>query len=392
MADRGRDRTRSPSKGADVEPMSKSQRKKKEKEAKRKEAARLLAEVAASSSDDADTNIKPNADAIALPEDSSSISVDMFNSLCRSVNSINSTLQSMSQGMDGMRAQLRDQKEQVRAVVNQLSQLHIDTEKKHEHFTKDMSDLNDEINKKLADMNNKFTGAGPSVNSASPSWPAASSGSAAASGASSSSAAPPPSRSGLPLAGGRRPTRLWIKGFKETLTTKYLNEFARKALDRISPELRAGAQPGAPGFGAVVYIDFPTNTMMNPIKNALADLKLSHTDSAGDLHPLRISADQPLAVRHKGRALGELWKLVEPHLAGLPVADRPTDYKLGNSNGKLFLVINNRPAELFSTSLDDQGNLSITGNEKNLAKYKVNDEMAQSWAASAARSALRAGQ
>jgi hypothetical protein len=83
---------------------------------------------------------------------------------------------------------------------------------------------------------------------------------------------------------------------------------------------------------------------------------------------------------------------VEPHLDGLPPAHRPKNYKLGNSNGKLFLVLNSRPLELFATSLDDQGNLSIIANEANLRKFEINDALAQSWAATAARSARRAGQ
>jgi hypothetical protein len=176
------------------------------------------------------------------------------------------------------------------------------------------------------------------------------------------------------------------------VTTKFLTDFVRRALDRISPDLRVGAKPGAPGFGAAVYVDYPANTYMQPIRNALVDLKLTHTDNEGASHDIRVSLDQSLEVRHKGRALGELWKLVEPHMAGLPPTVRPKDFKLGNSNGKLFLILDSRPLELFATSLDDQGNLSIVPNDKNLAKYQVKDALAQAWAAAASRSALRGRQ
>jgi hypothetical protein len=137
---------------------------------------------------------------------------------------------------------------------------------------------------------------------------------------------------------------------------------------------------------------FTSITRPAPVKQALADLQLKHINSDGNEREIRVATDQPLAVRHKGRALGELWKVVERHLAGLPPASRPTDFKLGNSNGKLFLVLNNRPIELFSTSLDDQGNVTLIPNGKNLAKYEINDALAQFWATSAARSALRTGQ
>jgi hypothetical protein len=218
---------------------------------------------------------------------------------------------------------------------------------------------------------------------------------AASASASSPSADPAPHASvakvGQATANGHRPTRLWLKGFKETLTTKFLIDFARRAIERLAPDLRVGAKPGAFGFGATVYVDYPANTYMLPIRTALTALQLTHTDSEGNTHVIRVSPDQPLDVRHKGRALGELWKLVEPHLSGLPAADCPKDFKLGNSNGKLFLVIDNRPLELFSTLLDDQGNLTIVHNAKNTKKYKINEELAQAWASTASRTALRAG-
>jgi hypothetical protein len=132
-------------------------------------------------------------------------------------------------------------------------------------------------------------------------------------------------------------------------------------------------------------------TVMLPIKDGLSDLMLEHSDSEGNRHRIRISMDQSLEARHKGRVLGELWKLVEPHLSELPADVRPCNFKLGNSTGKLFVVVDNRPTELFATKLDDFGNLEVTPHERNLLKYTVSAETAASWAASASRSALRAG-
>jgi hypothetical protein len=183
-----------------------------------------------------------------------------------------------------------------------------------------------------------------------------------------------------------------LKGFRETLTSKFLNEYAKQALDRISPDLRAEAKLGAPGFGAVVYIDYPLGTLMNPIRKALVDLKLVHKDEEGNEHPIRVATDQPLAVRHKGRLLGELWKLVEPHLANLPDGSCSRGFKLGTSNGKLFLVISERPVELFATALDDQGNLTVNLSAKIPKKLGITESLAQSWITTATKAADRAAQ
>jgi hypothetical protein len=309
------------------------------------------------------------------------VDAEMISSVCRSVNALTTQLAKMSTSMDKVVDELKLQKTQVQAVVSQLERMHKDTTTKMEAFETDIAAINEDINTRLAEMSRKI---------ASPTY-------AAAAAASSSRAGPvasavPAVGGTLPAAGSRRPTRIWLKGFKEVLTTKFLTEYARRAIERISPDLQVGAKPGAPGFGAAVYIDYPANTHMMSIRTALVELNLTHTDDEGTSHNIRVSLDQSLEVRHKGRALGALWKLVEPHLAGLPAADRPKDYKLGNSNGKLFLVLDSRPLELFATTLDDQGNMSIVPNDKNLAKYKVSGELAQSWSIAASRSALRGRQ
>jgi hypothetical protein len=76
----------------------------------------------------------------------------------------------------------------------------------------------------------------------------------------------------------------------------------------------------------------------------------------------------------------------------LPDDIRPKDYKLGNSNGRLFLVLVNRPMELFSTSLDGEGNMHTTPNEPNLNKINVKPELAQAWVTAATRAAVRVRQ
>jgi hypothetical protein len=386
MADRGRarTRTRSPSKGGSIvndesQKHKDKKNKKKDKEAKKKEAARLLAEAEAVSSESSDA--ADAAEALALPDNNTTIDPALINSLCRAINTMTSSMSKVEKGLEQVQTELRQQKSQVAAVVSTVEKIAANTNERIMQFETDMKAANIDIDARIAKL------------VASTSTPRPDSyASAAASGAASSAGPARAAAMGGPPAGGHRPTRLWIKGFKETLTTKFLNEYARKAVGRLPPDLRSGAKSGAPGFGTAVYIDYPLGTPMAPIKAALLDLALKHTDDAGEEHSLRITPDQPLAVRHKGRVLGELWKLVEPYLTGLPAASRPKDFKLGNSNGKLFLVLDHRPLELFATSFDDLGNMNVTPNLANLGKYQIDDTMAQSWAAAASRSAARSGQ
>jgi hypothetical protein len=388
MAARGRDlerdRSRSPSNGGAVKSKSQLKKdKKKEKDAKKKEAARLLAEAEAPSSDSSDEK----DEAIVIPEDNTVVSADLVNTLCRAINTMTTSMAKVEIGLEKVQTELRQQKNHMEAVVTQVEQIAASTEDKMKKFADDMKTKNDDIDARLAKLAASTgstyprTGSGPTYAAAAAPTGAASSGGPAP--------AAPPSNAHL---GVHRPTRIWIKGFKETLTTKYLNEFAKKAVDRLQPEHRSGAKTGAPGFGTAVYIDYPATTRVAPIKAALADLDLKHKDEAGTEHSLRITSDIPLAIRHKGRVLGELWKTVEPHLSDLPATVKPKDFKLGNSNGKLFLVLDHRPLELFATTIDDLGTLHVTPNTTNLKKYQINDAMAQAWIASACRTATRSGQ
>jgi hypothetical protein len=381
MPDRGRDRgrnsrSRSPSKSG-----KKTKKEKKETREKKKHQ-RGPGTPATDSSDEVHSGASSlTSQALAIPTDNAVLTPEFVNSLATSINELTRSVKDLHVGMASLQKESKEQRAQVSAILGELHGMNAKIEANNNQYKSDMDTLNKEIEEKLAKLK---AGAGP------PRPPTAA---AAVSAGSASSGGPAPSASpGGPPSGSYRPTRIWIKGFKETLTTKYLNDFARSAVDRLPAELRTGAKTGAPGFGPAVYIDYPLDTRIAPIKEALSNMNLKHKDEAGQEHLLRISSDLPLAVRHKGRVLGELWKLVEPHVADLPVDVRPQNYKLGNSNGKLFLVLEHRPLELFATSVDDQGTLHINPNLANLNRFQVTDAMAQSWAASATRSAARPGQ
>jgi hypothetical protein len=320
------------------------------------------------------------ASPLALPTDNSVLSIDFVNSLATSINALTTNMKEVQLGMVALQRESREQRGQIATIVGELQSMRTLVQKTNQKYEDDMNSLNKDINEKLAKLQADTTKLG-----AAPPAPPSSSYAAAASRAASSSG-------GGPAVGSHRPTRIWIKGFGEVLTTRFLNEFAQGAVDKLPPDLRAGAKTGAPGFGPSVYIDFPPDSRIAVVKDALAKLSLKHTDEGGKVHSLRISSDLPLAVRHKARVLGELWKLVEAHLSSHPSCSSLSGFKLGNSNGKLFLITGPRPLELFSTSADDHGTLHINPNLANLNKFEISEPMARSWATSAACSAARPGQ
>jgi hypothetical protein len=319
-----------------------------------------------------------------LPTDNSVLSIDFVNSLASSINGLVTSVKDLHIGMATLQQESREQRGQISSLVGELQSMRTAITTNNNNYKKDMQNMNKEIEEKLAKLRASSGTALPS--------PAGAASSSSGGPSSSPPTAPAAAAAGSPAGGGHRPTRIWIKGFKEVLTTKYLNDFARKAVDRLPPDLRVGASTGAPGFGSTVYIDYPTTTRVAPIRMALQALNLKHTDESGTEHSLRIHPDIPLAVRHKGRVLGELWRVVEPHIANLEPPLRPASIKLGSSNGKLFLILDHRPLELFATSLDGQGTLHVTPNTNNLKKYNVDEAMAQAWVSSACRSASRGGQ
>jgi hypothetical protein len=308
---------------------------------------------------------------------------NFISSLATSINDLTRSVKDLHVGMTVLQKESKEQREQVSVILNELHVMNKKIETSNRDYKDDMDKLNKDIEEKIARLK--------AAHAPRPPQPSAASASGAASSWGPATTTATPSTGGPP-GGGHRPTRIWIKGFRETLTTRFLNDFARGAIDKLSPELRVGAKTGAPGFGPSVYIDFPLDARIAEIKDALNKLKLQHTDEDGKVHALRISSDLPLAVRHKARVLGELWKLVEAHLSALPVGTKPKDFKLGNSNGKLFLILGHRPLELFSTSIDDQGTLHLNPNLANLNKFQISDDMARSWASAAGRSAARSGQ
>jgi hypothetical protein len=278
-------------------------------------------------------------------------------------------------GMHEMQKESREQRGHIATIIGEMQSLRTTVETSNQNYRKDMDKLNDEINAKIAKLK-EASACLPSTSAASSSHDAG-----------PPVAVAPPAPAGPTLPGGaHRPTRIWIKGFKETLTSKYLVNFGNDVIKKLPAALRADARAGAPGFGAVLHLTFPAGTNMAEVKKAIGDLKLVHEDEAKQKHPLRTAPDVPLSERHRGRVLGELWKFLQPHLDARGECE---GYRLGNSNGRLFYIMGERPLELFAATTTDK-DLNITPNEKNLAKIGVTAAQAHEWVVASSKAAARA--
>jgi hypothetical protein len=319
----------------------------------------------------------PTSLAVALPTDNSVLSLEFVNSLATSINGLTTAMRDVQIGMQALQRESREQRGQLAGFVTELQNMRSMIQTNNKRYEDEMADLNKDIQNKLEKLKAESAACRTSAPSSS------SSGSAAAQAA-------PPVRGGPPAARpDHRPSRLWLKGFGETLTTKALCTFADSAIARLPEHLRAGAKAGAPGFGAVVFIDFPLAAPISTIKQHLADLKLQHTLDDGSPKDIRVTPDMPIPTRYRAKVLGELWHKFKLHLSSLKPDERPDPVQLSNNNGKLFLVLGSRPLELFDTMLDPHGNIQVNAKHTNLLKYKVTNEMADAWIGGAIASSAR---
>ena len=154
---------------------------------------------------------------------------------------------------------------------------------------------------------------------------------------------------------------------------------------KLPDELRNGARCGTPGFGSACYIDFVDDRSATRAREQLSDAALTWSTFREGAVALRFSGDQDIAVRHRGLFLGELWRAVKQHLVdnAKDLKMELDDIKLGQSRGRLYLLWEGPPRELFATSPADSGGLECTPNFGLLDELKVNRVLADSWVASA---------
>jgi hypothetical protein len=283
--------------------------------------------------------------------------------------------------MSEIRKEAREQRSQIKTVVEEMQRMSIDTAEQNRNFKKDMKDLNKDINDKLA-MLKKRTDA----------LPAAGAPSAATYSAAAASDLPRPWSEGPLLAAptrgpGEHPYRLWLKGFRDTLTTKQLVHFATtQVLTKLPPTLQAGAVARAPGFGAAVYIDFAATTDMKDAKNQVNAMKLTYTNSENNTVDIRASGDISLKVRYKNKFVGEVWSRLRKHLEEQPNFG---PFQIAQSSGKMFVLKNEKPTEVFKVVYDEKGAMTLEPKTANLVTMGVDDQLAAKWISLAADAAAR---
>jgi hypothetical protein len=319
--------------------------------------------------------------AIALPTDNTVLSIDFINSLANSINGLTSAMKEVQVGMKVMQRESREQRAHIADIVTELQDMKNIVKTNNQKYESEMAALNTDIKAKLASLRASSGNPLPSAS--------------AAASASSSSAGPsrPPSSSATSTAVGprpsHRPTRIWFKGFGETLTTKALNQFTSEAVARLPLDLGKDTKSGSPGFGQVAFVDFPPTAPITTIKQHLNDLKLQHTLENGEKKNIRIANDMPIPVRYSSKILGGLWQQVKEHLTKLADPSVPEPIQLSTSNGKLYLIRGARPLLLFDTHPDANGILQVTPKTDNLALFQITVELAEAWVKDAVKAASR---
>jgi hypothetical protein len=351
-----------------------SKKEKKALKAKKRDDARKLLESPDTDSSEERSGADASGTALALPTDSTTISVDLINSLANSVNELTRSMKDVTAGMQAMQKESKEQRGQISTILTELQGMRNCIDANNKQYKNDMETLNKEIEEKMAKLK---------VSSGLQSYAAA----AAASSSSGGTPAASPASSTSGRRPSHRPCRLWLKGFSEVLTTKALNAFSAEAVARLPAEHRTNAKPGSPGFGAAAYVDFPSTAAIATIKQHLIDMKLQHTLENGEKKNIRITNDVPIPVRYTSKILGELWQKVKNHLATLDAGSRPDPIQLSNSNGKLYLIRGSRPVPLFETANDKNGNMHVSAKADNLAQFQITPVLSDAWIAAAVSAA-----
>jgi hypothetical protein len=283
--------------------------------------------------------------------------------------------------MKDLQRESREQRSHIADIVTELQDMKNFVKTNNQKYKDEMEALNTDIKEKLASLKASSGRQLPPT----PSTTSASSASAGPSG-------PPPTSAATSTSGSRplhRPSRLWFKGFGETLTTKALNQFTAAAVARLPNDLGKDAKSGAPGFGQVAFVDFPPTAPITTIKKHLNDFKLQHTLENGAKKDIRIANDMPIPVRYSSKILGGLWQNVKEHLIKHPDPSVPEPIQLSTSNGKLYLIRGDRPLLLFDTQSDNHGVLQVTPKADNLALFAITVELTDAWVKDAVKAASR---
>ena len=296
----------------------------------------------------------------------------MMQQILTSLNALTVNVQTLSDGMSHLRQDMDSQRGQLDRVLEHVNKLETKTAQDFESYKESAEQANEAINKKIADMEKNLKHNQPT--------------SARASGSAAAAGSGPASPAAAPRPADHKPLRLWLRGFGETLTTRFLVNFAKEAIAGMPPNMQESVRVGAPGFGAAVFLDCHDERVLHFTKDFLSGKSLKHRDSNGKEQAIRIGRDLSLPIRHRAKVLGELWTSVDQHMKTSLPGD---EYKLGTSNGQLFLIRGDRPTQLFRTAVNGKGCLETEINNQGMQKIGASDDIAKAWVAAAERAAAR---
>jgi hypothetical protein len=179
-----------------------------------------------------------------------------------------------------------------------------------------------------------------------------------------------------------KPDLVWVKGYTRDLTTKQLKAEASRllALHDIEEE---DVEVIVRGFGRSFAIQFATQDLARDFREEARDAQHAWVDPRDKLsHPLRFHGDKPLFVRLRDRVFAHLWRKVLPKAH----AKHP-DAKLGQSRGKLWIIVNDCPYSVFSSrpEPDDASKFMLEADADTCQEYDISREEANTWMAQALR-------
>jgi hypothetical protein len=173
--------------------------------------------------------------------------------------------------------------------------------------------------------------------------------------------------------------RLWVKGFVTTQTHMLMAVSAREYLAKLPPVLAAEGRVQANGFGVAISLVFSSKALTDQAFTILRDLRVPFVDpSSGETVPLRITRDLPLHARSRNRVTGILWGHVNKHME----TTNESDFKVAQSNGRLYVLIKGSPVELFQIKTVKEGEtsrLEATANFANLLRFGISRAVATVW-------------
>jgi hypothetical protein len=250
--------------------------------------------------------------------------------------------------------------------------------------------LDTKFENKIADLKTEFDSKFAVLASAAPAavaaWPALGAASGSSDGARVAPAAGPPAKqphsaAAAPKGSAVVTNRLWVKGFATCQTTKMMATYANKYINLLSPDLVAKAAVKATNFGVSIAIVFPSKADADAAFDALKEHHLEFIDkSTRRTEALRITKDKPQAVRNRDRVIGALWKRANDHLVA---SAKLPGFKLMQSNGKLYVVHDEVPWELFKIAQgksDDKVSFEVTAHNANCEFIGIATVVSGVWA------------